>query len=198
VRVLEELAKEGTRARLLRIALLRRASAADAEDLVADAIELVCDPDGSPWDPSTVTFLRHFDRVMRHLADAQRRVGFRRFEVADSRLVDDGHAVDGAPPPDEALAERRDVARLRRLGARLVDAMAASDPDALRVLEIRAAGAEKPAEVADAMGAEPDAIYDAYRRIRYHAQRILEQDRASPAASVEATQKPSTRQKVPT
>ena len=74
MRALEELAKDGQRARLVRLALWYTASAADAEDLVSDAVERVCDPDDSPWDPSNRSFLAHFDQVMRHLADAQRRV----------------------------------------------------------------------------------------------------------------------------
>ena len=105
----------------------------------------------------------------------------------------DDRTVDDAPLPDETLAERQTLTRLERLGRRLVAVLASDDPEAHRVLELRATGMEKPAEIADAMGITPEAVYDADQRMRYHARRILDEERASAAA----IRDPSTRPEVP-
>ena len=72
--------------KLRRYALWRTGSKADADDLLADAIECVGDPDRRPWDPTQITFFRHMRRVMDGLAIELARSGRARFEVISSTL----------------------------------------------------------------------------------------------------------------
>jgi len=60
------MAKVGIRLRLLRLArwVTHSDNLADHEDLVGDALAIVCDPKGKPWNPPP-DFLTHMGNVMR-------------------------------------------------------------------------------------------------------------------------------------
>lgn len=175
-RAIAELKKEGTRAKLVHLALWWTATPADADDLVSDAIERVCDPDGLPWSGAG-SFLTHMNFAMRHRADAKRRTGIARFEVVASSFEHEPVAVDAEPLADERLHAARTLAWMRELGAELEAELRASDPDAARAYRLRAQGCETPLELAAAMGCPVDAVYDIDRRIKYRAAQILEKFR---------------------
>src|SRR5271167_579094 len=70
-RVVAELEDPEVRAGLTRLSVQMTGSPADADDLAADALERVIDPDDSPWEKRT--FLTHMKFVMRQVWDQQRR-----------------------------------------------------------------------------------------------------------------------------
>jgi hypothetical protein len=190
VRALHELVREGKRAKLLRLAHGRTAAAADLVDRIAEAVARVCDPDRAPWDPSATSFVVHFARVMRGLECAQPSVaaGQAADEESAKEIAED--AGDDASASGRDPAERRTPGRRRRLGARLTRALAA-DAAALRILELRGAGLKVPDTLAQAMGGEAAGVYEAERRIQVAAQRVVDEDRASPAEGADPVEESS-------
>jgi hypothetical protein len=112
----------------------------DPDDLVAEALLGVCDPQGSPWDPERGSLVRHMGQVMRDLrlglADDATRVLHRRLglELRQSLMVDDPIALDvfdavsagielmsviavavGVPVSEVTKAQRRFVYRAARI-----------------------------------------------------------------------------------
>jgi DNA-directed RNA polymerase specialized sigma24 family protein len=171
-RVLTELQNPQVRRSLLRYAAWRTDSQADAEDLLADAIERVCDPDRKPWDPTKASLFRHIRLVTDDIATVRARSGRARFEVVDSKLAHDATTGEPAPLPDEALHEHRQLAWLRRLGRILLGQVEGKDPIAASVLRAAQDGIEEPAEQAAAIGCRVEEVYEALRRLKYRGARI--------------------------
>jgi DNA-directed RNA polymerase specialized sigma24 family protein len=156
-------------------------SAKDAEDLVHDALLCVLDPADSPWDPARAPLVVHMSIVMRDLRHNERRRARKRREV-DSAAGDEEGMVDSRPGQDVRLGQEEEMAELRRLGTELRAALAEEDDPiaqtAVRVFDLAAEGIEAPREQAARIGCEPRQVYEANRRLKYHAQAILKRDRA--------------------
>jgi DNA-directed RNA polymerase specialized sigma24 family protein len=181
-RAIEELLKKDVHDSLFKYAVWRTSSEADAEDLLADAIECVGDPDRKPWDPSRGSFFRHMRLVMDTLAIELARKGRVRFEVVSSHLAHDERTIDPAPAADTALHEARKFAWLRRLGDMLMAKLTDKDPVAKGVFLAACEGVESPGAQASKVGCSVDEVYEAHRRLKYHGARILAQDREAEAA----------------
>ncbi len=195
--VFAELQSEKLRRDILRYALWRTGSEADANDLVADAIEWACDPERKPWDARKISFFAHVRRVMDDIAVQRARRGHGRFEVVSSEIASDESTTDPAPLPDEAPDARRESAWLGRLGKRLMDRLTGRDALASRLFEVACEGAEEPAEQAAKIGCKVEDVYEALRRLKYHGAIVMAEAREEEAARMkalrDATRAPSTR-----
>jgi DNA-directed RNA polymerase specialized sigma24 family protein len=185
-RALAEFVKKNVHEKLFRYAVWRTSSEADAEDLLADAIECVGDPDRKPWDPEKGSFFRHMRLVMDTLAIDRARSGHARFEVVNSSLAINEETMDPAPVPDKALHDARKLAWWRRLGDLLLEKVSARDPLAKSVFLAACEGAETPNEQAAKIGCTVAEVYEAQRRLKYHGACILAQDREAEAARMKA------------
>jgi DNA-directed RNA polymerase specialized sigma24 family protein len=174
-----EVQNEGVRFKLFRIALGRTRSLAESEDLVQSALERVLDPEATPWNPDgPVSFVAHVGSVINSLAaNAARSFRARRLVVdADRAGAGDEDAADGAPLADAAIAEHEERVRLARLGGELRMLLEARDPEAARVYAAILEGVEGHAAIAEHAQCTPKAVRNAYDRIAYHAERILDRE----------------------
>jgi DNA-directed RNA polymerase specialized sigma24 family protein len=173
----KELEKASVRARLKWLATRYTATDADAEDLVQQALARVVDPQGSPWDPDgTTTFVNHVGSVINGLASNEWRSARVRHEILDGHLAHDGQTADDAPAVDAILEEREEQETLRRRGVKLLACLGDTDPVATDVLAAAREGFETPAEQAARLGRKVEDVYEAYRRLKYHAAQILAQE----------------------
>jgi DNA-directed RNA polymerase specialized sigma24 family protein len=173
-RAVDELNKPGMREKLVKFASWRMGDdRRDAEDLVQDALAKVLDPQDSPWDPRRVGFLTHVGSIMNGLASNEHHSARVRHQVLDGGEVLD-IAPTAVPPPDEALGMRRAVERLRRLGTLLrMRLETKKDTVAVHVLDSASEGLEEPGEVAGKIGCQVEEVYEAHRRLKYHATQLL-------------------------
>ena len=178
---LAELHKKATRESLHKYAVWRTDSEADAEDLLADAIEWTCDPDRKPWDPAKGSFFRHMRLVMDRIAFNDARRGAGRFERADEGITFGEGTLDPHPLPDEALHEGRKLAWLRRMGSVLLERLQRKDPLAAKVFQVACEGVEDPQEQAERIGCPIEDVYEALRRMRYRGATIRTQDEQAEA-----------------
>ena len=170
-RAIEEFRKENVRSRIYRYAVWRTQSEADADDLVADAMIRVLDPASRPWDPSVRSFERHMRLVLDHIAIERARSGYARFEVVDTAPAD--AATSPVPSADERLQEHQELSRLQELGDRLVSRLEGRDALAARVFRAACAGVGEPANLARELGCRIEEIYEAMRRLKYHAAQVM-------------------------
>jgi DNA-directed RNA polymerase specialized sigma24 family protein len=176
-RAIEALGEGDTRKNLLKFGVWLTGSEASAEDLLADALELACNPDdGRPWDPERGSFSTHMRIVMRDLAKRERRSSRARHEVLSSKKV--ARARSRAPIADEALADASRVHRLQGMGEKLRERLS-TRPRALQVFDARMAGTEGGDELAVLLGCRVEEIYEANRQIVYHAAQVLAEERAA-------------------
>jgi DNA-directed RNA polymerase specialized sigma24 family protein len=180
-RALAEIAKDKVREDLHRYAYWRTGDPDDAKDLVAEALEVVLDPQRKPWVDPRISFGRHMRRVMDDMAIEKARTGRGRFEINERDLIaatgDPNAFPDLAarrPPPDEELHALRELAWLQGLGDILLSTLRGKDDVAVAVYEAACLGHEEPAEQAQYLGVPVEEVYEAHRRLRYHAARILE------------------------
>jgi RNA polymerase sigma factor (sigma-70 family) len=186
-RVVEALHQGDCKAHLLKFGRMWTGSEGDAEELLAEAMQIMCDPiEGRPWDPSRGSFLTHARIVMKDLARRGRRSARARREVLDGRLATDETIADSHDLPDEALGLARDVDRDRRLAKVLRQRL---DPETLRVFELRCQGQNDASELARQCECSIPQVYDANQRIAYHASCILAEERKSEAAGMKNLQK---------
>src|SRR6202008_4582000 len=89
--------------------------------------------------------------------------------------------IDAEPLADEALGDHQELAWLRGLGQRVLDRIPAKDVRARQVFDAACAGAETPAEMAAAIPCPVQEVYDALRRLKQLASKILEEDRRTEA-----------------
>ncbi len=167
----------GIRLRLLRLArrVSRSNNLANAEDLVGEALAAACDPDHKPWNPPP-KFLTHMGYVIRDIHIEGKRRGHGRFEVVDSHVEADEDAADPAPLPDEEIAKRRDLARLRELGVELRSRVSHM-PHAGQVFELACQGLDDATEVAAKLECRVEDVYQAHRTLKRYGSDIA--DRAS-------------------
>ncbi|HZU82455.1 MAG TPA: hypothetical protein VE987_06050 [Polyangiaceae bacterium] len=171
-RVLRELRDPVVVRCLVKYAARRTGSRADGDDVLADAIQRVCDPAGKPWEPDKASFTRHMQLVIDDLVVQRARRGHRRFE--DVRAEPDGHPerVDPAPLPDEEIERRDELTRWAELGGRLLERLGDRDPLAVAVFRAAAGGLSEPAAMAKKLGCRVQEVYDAMRRLKYHGAQI--------------------------
>lgn len=181
-RALAELEKVEVRKHLFKAAVWLTPSEADAEDLVSDARDCVCDPnEGNPWNPARGSFTAHMRIVMRDLLKHQRSRASARREVIASSLAFDPDTPDPHPEPDEALSAARLRAWLGRLGGVLRERLS-HNQRTLQVFDHGCKGDEDGEELAGLIGCTAQDIYDANRQIRYHADKILAEEEQAEAA----------------
>jgi DNA-directed RNA polymerase specialized sigma24 family protein len=193
VRALEELQRGKCRTLLLQFGTCCTGSEADAEDLLSDAMQSICDPqEGRPWDPTRSSFLTHARIVMRDLARRGRRSARARREVLDGRLAFDETTGDERDLADGALEQARELERDRRLGGLLCQRL---DPTALRVFEYRCQGKDDCAELAIVCKCSVEDVYDANQRIAYQAGRVLAEERQAEADKMKALQEQAKKKK---
>jgi hypothetical protein len=173
VRALAELAKPKMRDLLVRIAFLSTRSEADAEDLVAEALETVLDPVGDPWVKGS--FVNHMMYVMRHQWAERMKTWAARNVAADPAITRDENTVGTEPPADEQLHDRREYHELRSLGAQLLLEIGPKHPIAKRSFELGAQGIEDPEEQAKIIGCTVEEIYRAQDTLKRYAKRIREE-----------------------
>jgi hypothetical protein len=179
-RVIQKLEDPRVYTNLLGIAGWFAPSAADREDLLADALVLVCDPDKAPWDPTKGTLYQHMGFVMRDLWVRKLSSWTSHHIVFDSNLAADEASVDRAPLPDEALEQQRALAWLRRLGAMLRERVLQHD-HAVRVLDLASEGIDEPSELAEKVPCAVEQVYRAIETLKYHARAVLAEDRRAAA-----------------
>jgi RNA polymerase sigma factor (sigma-70 family) len=170
--VAAELSKLDVRKRLHEIAFWHTRSDADAEDLVADALVRVLEPDDRPWDPSERSFLVHMAFVMQqHWTQQKRRLRFRN-EVSDEGVAQERTSSDSAPVDDEVDRTRTLEVR-RELGERVFARL--EDPLTRKVFKLGAEEDLKPSVQAERLGCSVGAIQLAYKQITYHGRIVLEE-----------------------
>jgi RNA polymerase sigma factor (sigma-70 family) len=167
-----ELLKIGVRKRLHEIAFWHTRSDADAEDLVADALVRVLEPEDRPWDPNKRLFLVHMALVMQqHWTRQKRRLRFRN-EVSDEGVAQEITSSDAAPVDDE-VDRTRTLEVQRELGERVFARL--EDPLTRKVFKLGAEEDLKPSQQADRLECSVDAIHLAYKQITYHGRIVLEE-----------------------
>ena len=199
---LAELAKEGVAKHLHRYAVWRTGDEDAAEDLVANTLVLVCDPNGKrTWDPAKRTFKRHMRLVMDRVAIAQGRRGAGRFEINETALIartGDPEAFpdppEERPGPDDAVHRQRRLALWRRLAEVLLRRLRGRDDFAVEVFHV-ACAVEEPAEQASYLGVPVEEVYEAHRRLRYHGQQVRYDWEQAEAARMTELRSVSERQK---
>jgi DNA-directed RNA polymerase specialized sigma24 family protein len=172
-RVVAELEKPEVRMGLTRLSLRITGSPADADDLAADALERVIDPDDSPWEKRT--FLSHMKLAMRHIWDQQRRaVRFER-EIPDEDVTRGKKGVGREPPADEELARRRQLAIFRQLAESVLGEIGDKHPLVRQCFALGCKGTDEPAEQARILGVTVDEVNQAHETLKYHARRVRAQ-----------------------
>jgi DNA-directed RNA polymerase specialized sigma24 family protein len=170
--VLAQLSEPTVCARLLKIACWSTKSEADAEDLVADSLIRVLDPDDEPWMPTKCTFLTHMTFVIRRVWYRERRRRMVQREVVDNRIARDENTMSLDPSPDDEFERRRTTSIQRVLGERVL-ASIGDDPIARRVFELGAEGLHEPLELAEHVPCTPEEVKFAVLRLKRHGAFVL-------------------------
>jgi hypothetical protein len=180
-RVLAEIEKKDVRNKLMKLAKWRARSQHEAEDLVQEALLVVCDPAKKPWREG-VGFLSHMSRVMRDLWIEGWRSARALHEVIDPSLAHDDTTVDPVPLPDEALHYGRKLHWLRRLGERLMAVFGDDDPIATGSFRLTCEGIDDYEKQARLLQCTVDDIYDAQERLKDRGGRVREKYEKEEAA----------------
>jgi hypothetical protein len=182
LRARAELAKPEVKKLVFKAALRFVGTKEAAEDLLSDARDRMCDPtEGDPWDPTKRSFPGHMRIVMRDVVKQERARARTRREVNASKLPFEVDAEDPNPQPDEALAGARLEMRLFGLG-KLLRERISHNLQTLRVFERGCECAERPQELALALGCREQDIYNANRQLLYQANKILAEEEAAETA----------------
>jgi hypothetical protein len=193
-RAIAALGEGDTRKNLLKFGAWMTGSDAGGEDLLADALESVCDPDeGRPWDPARGTFGAHMRIVMRDLAKREQRSSRNRHELLSPKKVAKAHST--APIADEALADARRLHRLQAMGEAVRERLA-TRPLALQVFDARMAGTEHADDLARLFTRTVEEIYDANSQIVYHAARVLKEYQEAEEAEMKALRERARKEKL--
>jgi hypothetical protein len=128
----------------------------------------VCDPNDSPWNPEGgKSFVVHVGSIINGLASNVLKSARVRHEIIETQRAHDGRAKDETPPPDDALQERRESARLQRMGELLRSYFEErTDTICVQVLDWARKGKEEMEEVAAETGHSLQDIRDAHRRMK--------------------------------
>jgi DNA-directed RNA polymerase specialized sigma24 family protein len=171
---LAEMKKKDVADHVYRFAVWRCGSQVDADDLVADALVLVCDPKGKPWDPAQRRFTTHMRFVIQDLVIDRARSGYARFEVVDSRAAVPSEIDDDEPRPlpDQQLHDARALHVQRALGERLLARLGDKHPLATRLFHAVCDGAETPTDQARELGCTVPEVEAAMKVLKYHGAQI--------------------------
>jgi hypothetical protein len=157
-----------TRSALLKFARWFTNTDLDAEALLNDAVDAVCDPDeGRPWDPTRGSILTHMRIVMRDLARRERRSARARREVLDPGYAFDESMASSNPGPEQALSDARELEEYRRLGTLLRGALERKGRTrAVQVLDAMAREElDRPEDLARHLVCDVTEVYEAKRLI---------------------------------
>ena len=172
---LAEMQKTTVKTRVLAIARGRTRSAADGEDLVADAMILIMDPEKAPWDEAKRTFVAHISFVMKKLWDQQRRKASAQHEVLREDVSEEDDTDAREPPVDEELERRRGLAVLRRLMDEVADRLGRKHPIIPKIVDLSAQGHDEPAEQARILECPVEQVYEAMATLKYHARAVRDE-----------------------
>jgi DNA-directed RNA polymerase specialized sigma24 family protein len=173
---LTEYAKPGNAAHLLRYATWWTKDEDAGKDLLADAMERVLDPEDRPWNPARGSFRRHMRMLMGGDAIEQKRTGVGKYEVVDSESDALERAIEPLPQPDALLHRKRKLEWMREMWAALVARLGEHDHLPLLIYELACEGRhDEPEELAEVIGVPVEQVYEAMRRLRYHAGRVREE-----------------------
>jgi DNA-directed RNA polymerase specialized sigma24 family protein len=158
---------------LLRYATWWTRNEASAHDLLADAMERVLDPEDRPWDPARGSFRRHIRMLMGVAAIEEKRVGFGRYVVVDSEHEALERTIEPVPPPDVLLHRKQKLEWMREMWPALVARLKGTDTLPLQIYELACEGRQdEPEEFAEALGVPVAEVYEAMRRLRFHAAKV--------------------------
>jgi hypothetical protein len=171
---LEQFLQPIVRERLMDLAKLRTGSEFEADDLVANALLLVLDPDDKPWVPELGPFLPHMDFLMRWLRGRQ----LRKAQVQQGLLRSGVHRSEYAPaprpPPDHEVERDLSVAFWQSQLEVVLAEIGDKYPLTRRLCELEALGIDEPADQARIIGCKPEDLYRALATLQYHAKRIFD------------------------
>jgi DNA-directed RNA polymerase specialized sigma24 family protein len=171
---LAEMQKKDVADHVYRFAVWRCGSQVDADDLVADALAIVCDPRKKPWDPAKRRFTTHMRFVIQDLVIDRARSGYARFEVVDSQAAVPSETDDDEPRPlpDGQLHDARALHVQRELGRRLLERLGDRHPLATRLFHAASDGGETPTEQAEELGCTVREVEAAMKVLKYHGGQI--------------------------
>jgi DNA-directed RNA polymerase specialized sigma24 family protein len=173
-RALAELGKLKVRKILLRIAYQFTRSEAEAEDLIADTLLVVLDPERDPWEKGS--FVSHMAYAMRHAWGEKMKTWAARNIAPDEGVTrDESTASNEETPPDDHAHDRRTLQAYRSMGAQLLLEIGAKHPVAKRVFELGAQGVEDAEEQAAIIGCTVKEIHRARELLKDHGRRIREE-----------------------
>lgn len=173
LRALAEYTKPENARHLLRYATWWTKNEGTAKDLIADAMERVLDPEDRPWDPSRASFRGHMRMLMGFGAIDERRTGFGKYEIVDDEHEAFERVVEPMPQPDALLHRKRKLVWMREMWTGVVARLKRDDTLPVRIYELACKGLhDEPEEFAEALGVPAPEIYEAMRRLRYHAQNV--------------------------
>lgn len=168
------------RARLLRFAIRRARSRADAEDHVQEAVDRVFGPKRDPWNPEVEPELaRHLMHVIDKIRSDERDKRNVRLDPRNSATVEVRMTLPLPTPEQANLDAEADRQARRRLDE--VKADRSNDPVALEVIEQSEDGVDRPAEQARATGRTIEEIMNARKRIKRAIQEVLQREQSAPA-----------------
>ncbi len=171
-RALAEIQQKGVRDHLMKFATWRCGSEAAAEDILADAMLLACDPEAKPWNPDKGSFTRHMRLVIHDLVIQGARRGYGHFERVEDGLVMDETTENPAPAADERLHDERDLARMRVLAERTIERAEPKYPYARALFELLCRGVEKPGEIAAELKRPVEEIYDTLEAFKRYGKQV--------------------------
>jgi DNA-directed RNA polymerase specialized sigma24 family protein len=162
------------RERLMNLAKLRTGSEFEADDLVANALLLVLDPDGKPWVPELGPFLAHMDFLMRWLRGRQ----IRKAQVQQGLLHSGVHRSEYTPaprpPPDHEVERELSIAFWQSLLEVVLAEIGDKYPLTRRLCELEARGIDEPADQARIIGCKVQDVYRTLETLQYHAKRVFD------------------------
>ena len=171
-RAVAELRKDDVRAHLVRFAAWRCASVDGANDLVADAMLLVCDPERKPWDPAKGSFARHVRLVIEDLVVERARTGPGRFESPEDGLPEQESTPDGARSPEDALRSERELEWMRELAERTLGRTERTYPHARAIFGRLSQGFDRPSEWVHEIGCPLEQAYATIEALKRHGRQV--------------------------
>ncbi len=171
---LAEYAKPANARHLLRYATWWTKDDDTAKDLLADAMERVLDPEDRPWHPRKASFRGHMRMLMGVGAIEEKRVGFGKYEIVDSEHGAFERAIEPLPAPDALLHRKRKLEWMRAMWPAVVARLKGTDTLPIAIYELACEGRhDEPEEFAEVLGVPVAEIYEAMRRLRFHAAKVL-------------------------
>jgi len=170
---MEQFGQNVVRARLLKIAICRTPSRADAEDLMAAALMRILDPDDRPWNPARGAFVGHFALVMRQTWDEDRRRVAHERTVSEADLDTPIEPASSDPPADEEHVRRITFAGWMAALDDVLAEIGDKHPRARQLVDVSLQGFDEVADQARLMGCTVREVQSARKILEYHAPKAL-------------------------